>query len=574
MKLTDIFKRQPKAEGLTTDMKVRERLVTRTLTLMNCDCRWEDDNGERVAAFDYQNGHFRIRVEKDTPYLRLMYLFFYTTQAEHLNLVRHVCNQSNLNSECERIVYSTNAEKNEVDLHAMTGVLLHPDYARETLARAMQNMFSWQNAFVRRFEELLRGAGKESTDIEADAVKWGHEMSLLREMEIAHQPEGELRDAPDSVQPLALTALVQRLFDLNTFHPLGIEVLDGPLRGTDIPADQVPTLTLRQLLDGQGTLARRCVATLHFQDDTKHARRTLLLMLSEHGGDDQSSYYRLTMTIEPLSARYHDVPFGWSKNQAQTVSALVAMDRVTDKQRVDEFRYMWKEALEKAKAGDTEGLTDEQKLVCEIVDESLAKDLYFGRRHFSNNCFAEALTYLEHAYHQLLPRFKYMKNAQKEQFFEVCYLIGFCYAEMKQYDRAIYYLELTTPLRRITYTTEQVNCMVNYGDIRVEDMVDGLIGELELHHSDGDDDDDDEEGGGGGGGLMLDANVRNFYNFLRRRKVYLLIERESYPYARKLLKDMLKEPENSDFAINELAYLQRIDPKKEGEQDDDIELPF
>lgn len=542
-------------------MKVRERLVHQTLKQMNCACKWEDDNDDRVAAFDYQNGHFRIRLEKDTPYIRVMYLFFYTTKADYLNLARHVCNQSNLNSECERIVYSTNSEKNEVDLHAITGVLLHPDHAREILARTMQNMFSWQNAFARRFEELLRSANNEGVDIEADAVKWGHEMSLLREMELAHQPEGELRDTPDQAKPLTVVDLVQRLFDLNAFQVDRLEVLDGPMQGRNLSAEQLTALTPRQLLDHQGTLAQRSVAVLHFQDDTKHAQRTLLLLLNEHGGDDKTRYYRLTMTIEPLSARYHDVPFGWSKNQAQTVSALVAVDLVTDKQRVDEFRYMWKEALEKAKSGDQEGLTDEQKLVCEITDESLAKDLYLGRRHFSNNCFAEALNYLEHAFGQLLSRFKYLKNAQKEQFYEVCYLIGFCYAELKRYDRAIYYLELTAPQRRITYTTEQVNCMVNFSDIRVEDMVDGLIGELEMHH--GDDDDEDSP--------MLDANVRSFYNFLRRRKVYLLIERESYPYARKLLKDMLNEPENSDFAINELAYLQRIAPKKEGEPDDDVE---
>ena len=529
-------------------MKMLEQMVTQTLRQMNCECTWEDDKDDRVASYDYQNGHFRLRVEKESPYVRLMYLFFYTTQADHLNLVRHVSNQCNLNSECERIIYSTNAVKNEVDLHAMTGLLLHPDHAREALTRAMQNMFSWQSAFVRKFEELLRG--NEKTDVEADAVKWGHEMVLLRELELEHQLGGEVRDTPGTPQPMTLTDLIERVCGMDTFTAGDMEVLAGPMRGHTVAAEQVATLTLRQLVEKDGQLQPRCVASLQFQDDTKNTWRTMLMVISDHGGDDKTHYYRLTLTIEPLSARFNDVPFGWSKNQPQAASTLVAVDLVADKQRVDEFRYMWKEALEKAKTGDTDDLTDEQKMVCEFMDESLAKDLYMGRRLFTNNRFAEALNPLQHAYQQLLPRYRTLKNAQKEQFFELCYLIGFCYSELKCYDRALYYLELTTPLHRITYTTEQVNCMVNSGDIRAEGMVDGYIGELEAQR---DADEDDSP--------MLDDNVRHFYHFLRRRKVYMLVEQEDYEHARKILVEMLDEPENTDFAINELAFLQR---KNEG----------
>lgn len=51
--------------------------------------------------------------------------------------------------------------------------------------------------------------------------------------------------------------------------------------------------------------------------------------------------------------------------------------------------------------------------------------------------------------------------------------------------------------------------------------------------------------------------VRSFVNFLRRRKAYLLINLGRYEEARTLLQILLQDPENSDFALNELAYIQK-----------------
>lgn len=535
--------------SLTTDMKERERLVSQTLTQMNCDFRWEDEQDERVVAFDYQNGHFRIRIEKDTPYVRLMYLFFYNTSADNLQLVRHICNQCNLNSECERIVYSTNEEKNEVDVHAMSGVLLTGYNSRDTLARAMQSMFSWQNAFDRRFKELQNADKSPEHDVERAAMAWGHEMSLLREMEMTHVFEEGVRDPAEDSTRVILKDIAMRAFGLKGMDIKAISIMEGSMGGMTIVDDFAANLSPRQLVIGEISKAARATAVVTYTEPGIKEQRTMMVMLSNHGGDDKTLYYRLTMTIEPLSASFHRVHFGQQANLPQTVSVLIAIDQVSDKQRNDEFRYMWKEAIEKGKADDTDSLTDEQKLVWEFTQESLAKDLYHGRRLFGNDCYAEALVYLERAFGRLMQDFHKLRNSQKETFFEVCYLIGFCYSELRQYDRAMYYLDFTSPLRRITYTTEMVNSMVNSHDFRAEHMVDSLISELE-----GNQEDDEEEG------PLLDSNVRNFYHFLRRRKVYLLIERESYLEVRTILKKMLDEPENSDFAINELAYLNKIIP--------------
>ena len=549
--------------SLLIDTKYRERLVEQALRSMNCEFRWEDDQDERVVVFDYQNGHFRIRVEKDTPYVRLMYLFFYNTSAENLQLVRHICNQCNLNSECERIVYSTNEEKNEVDVHAMSGVLLSKNKSQVTLARAMGAMFSWQNAFDRRFKELEKADVTSEHDVERAAMAWGHEMSLLREMELTHVFEEGVRDPAEDNTRVILKDIAIRAFGLKGMDIKRISIMEGSMGGMTIVDDFAANLSPRQLVIGEVSRADRATAVVTYVEPGIKEQRTMMVMMSDHGGEDKTRYYRLTMTIEPLSGSFHRVHFGQQANLPQTVSVLIAIDQVSNKQRNDEFRYMWKEALERDKTGDTDSLTEEQKMVCEFVEETLAKDMYHGRRLFNNNCFPEALVYLERAFERLMRDFNKLRNSQKETFFEVCYLIGFCYSELRQYDRAMYYLDITSPLRRITYTTEMVNCMVNSHDFRSEHMVDSLINELESNQEEEEDE-----------GPMLDTNVRNFYHFLRRRKVYLLIERESYQEARTMLKKMLEEPENNDFAINELAYLNKIIPNFSDEGPDDPLKPF
>lgn len=40
-----------------------------------------------------------------------------------------------------------------------------------------------------------------------------------------------------------------------------------------------------------------------------------------------------------------------------------------------------------------------------------------------------------------------MSQDEQQRFFEVCYLLGSCHAMLQQYAEAVYYLELTLPLR-------------------------------------------------------------------------------------------------------------------------------
>ena len=107
------------------------------------------------------------------------------------------------------------------------------------------------------------------------------------------------------------------------------------------------------------------------------------------------------------------------------------------------------------------------------------------------------------------------------------------------------YLDMVSNLHRITYTEEMINCMVNSGDFRSLNYIDQIISSLEA----GSDPNDDE--------ALPEPHILKFLAFLKRRKVFVLVEKGEYEKAKAILNGMLDDPENADYAINELAYIQK-----------------
>ena len=155
-----------------------------------------------------------------------------------------------------------------------------------------------------------------------------------------------------------------------------------------------------------------------------------------------------------------------------------------------------------------------------------------------------------------------MSNDERATLNDTIYMLGYAYNELKNYRMAYYYLEMLVPLHHIDYTEEYINCLVNSHDMRALAVIDGLLqmtdftmGLTQLGNNLGDDDDDTDEEYDT---RQMDDNLRDFLHFLKRRKAYVLIDIQHYDEATKLLQKMLKEPENVDFATQELTYLKKL----------------
>ena len=76
-------------------------------------------------------------------------------------------------------------------------------------------------------------------------------------------------------------------------------------------------------------------------------------------------------------------------------------------------------------------------------------------------------------------------------------------------------------------------------------IVDNLLSVVSLPHEGGEQDDSSSEG------------ISDFFNFLKRRKAYLLVETGRYDDAENMLRKMLDEPDNMDFANTELSVIKK-----------------
>jgi Holliday junction resolvase len=110
----------------------------------------------------------------------------------------------------------------------------------------------------------------------------------------------------------------------------------------------------------------------------------------------------------------------------------------------------------------------------------------------------------------------------------------------------------------IRHTMELVNSMANSKDLRLFSYTEDVMDEVKRNFS------EDEE---------LPDNIRQFINFMRRRRGYAYIDFNQLDQAEKIFTKMLDEEENADYAINELAYIKRLRQQrgeKSTEQDDDM----
>ena len=150
----------------------------------------------------------------------------------------------------------------------------------------------------------------------------------------------------------------------------------------------------------------------------------------------------------------------------------------------------------------------------------------------------EALHGFEYIFNRLKSDYLQLNTSQRANFYEAAFQVGFCLEELCQHESAIYYLEIASESNKIEHVQEYVNSLVNSQDIRSMSIID----KLQRTKIEGE----------------PNSDVYKFhYAFLKRRKAYVLIDRQLYDEAETLLNEMLNDPLSKEFAMGELDYISR-----------------
>lgn len=530
------------------DLSENRRIVSKAMKALNCTGEWRKEGDAALVRYTFQSGHFGIRIIGNCPQVELSYLFFAEAEMKDINIVRHVCNHFNLNSTGPRFSYSINEETNIIDMHILTPLLLDDDRAKDILSSAMVDMFLWQNSFIRSLTDVKKEAKSSATsDLEWSEKEVARDFFLLREQELRHQKKGAEWRQNDK-EAATLKQWMDKVFGLVdvVFSELTV-VTDTVTVINDRESIASYNLSDTLIADGAFVRQKAMLDLVFFLPAHPTTRRRMTFSIQQADGCEDVLYYQVVATLLPLPSGIGR-PLHSKEVQVQSHSVLLAYDLRSTKQLQDEFVYMWKEAKSKIANGEENQLTEEQRLIANVGSIDAARFVYRSRTLYRQKRYYEAISCLENAYRLLNSNIDKKSLEERNLFLEVCYMLGFCYNELQQYDRAYYYLTFVTGVNRTLYAEEYVNCMIYLGDYRSLMTIDGIL--EDLHNSIV----EDEEG-------EVEQSVHPFLQFLYRRKAYVLVELHRFDEAEEMLRQMIDDPESGDFALDELAYIQQLREK-------------
>lgn len=524
------------------------------LKRLNCEYKTEEREHSLYILFDYQGGHFRIDASKHNETICIEFPFIYDVEAEQMNLVRTHCNEMNFRARFSKFLYTYDEAKHRIFIHIFTGFNLPEDAeeVNQAFKAILDSHFNLQRDFVAQLEAKLKDVDmKRPIDIEAENVHNRRLLYMLNEQELIHQKLSMTARA-NSENPITVGQVIQEFYDAEQYVVYGemrvvtdsLLILDG--------MEQIKNYSLlAPLLEGEGADARlKCdEATLIL----KGQNDSLTIQVSAKVDSESCIYFRVNVMCPGLQTNAHK-----QKGVGiESYSFVVAYDKTSEANHQAEFKYMWEDAKEKLKAKNFGEMTEEQRIICDMEDQNLAIEFYWGKKYFEEKRFYEALKHLEYIYQELNNHFQQLDKGMLDKFYHVCFLIGFCYNEMKLYRKAHFYLDIVFQFHGYLETTEYVNCLVNSKDFRAIYVINGLLDNLQAQEAAAQQA-SEEEGEEYGNPNEQDHNFLVFRNFLRRRKAYVLIDVGRLDDAEKLCQELLKEPMNADFALGELAYIQRL----------------
>ena len=532
-------------------MRIRKKQASATsdfeqfLKAYNCTYHVEKDKSATTYNFEFQAAQFVATIRSQNDCVEITYPCMSVVGIDYLDLVRSKCNERNNSNILFKFTYSIDHEENRLNVHLS---FFNNSITPELIAHELGAAFHFQREWQRDLDSAIDDSkDTKNHDLESDLYKYQREMFLLRRMEMSQQLDGLTANIASSTKALPLWQALEIVAPLPAAHLLFMTVntVNGQQQLKN--EDEIRNFDLRSaLVDGQGKQARLTrdyvLLDLHYTQGEDQQPLMTTIALTAEGEDDHSIYTRVTIT-HPMRNASRRSSLSNEKRQPMSTSMLIALDRSDDHQRQQEFEYMWSDARLKVQGKEKDNLSDDQKMLCQVNNADEAYNLYWGQRMFNNGRYYEAILYLENLFNSYRGDFFEMSAERKHMFIEVAYKLGFCYNELGLYKQAFYYLDLMASDGNIRHTMELVNALANSKDMRLFSYTEGIMEEVKRNFENNDE---------------LPDNIKDFINFLRRRRGYAFIDFNDLDKAEKIFTAMLDEEDNADYAINGLATIKKL----------------
>lgn len=529
------------------EQSTAEKALVAFFDLYNCKYTIRDFESDkfRSYSFVFQGGHFVARLFSDTEGVEVIFPCIAEGALGYYTMVLSLCNRFNRFSLRYKFSYDLDDDKKMVTVHMS---FFAETIDTLTFEDNLQHIFADARAFGEAFDHELGMAGAgNGADLGHAFAADERETFLLRHMEFSSQ-DSQFQFRPNDAEHLTVGQLVDNLLDRAPLVFTRLQVVTGTLNEiTDREAIEDYDLST-VLIDGTGSQARftcdSAVVVLHYTTPgvAGEAERTITFMLRNEGSDGDTLYYRINVLVEPRdTSRRNALDSASDDVMPSSITLLVARDLTSTLKKCQEFDYMWKDAAIKLSESKDSELSETQRFVAGVKKPDIAFNMYWGHECMCRERYYEAVLYFKNAYNAMRLNYFAMDKKSKSLFYGLCYFIGFSYCELGLYEKAYYYLDLVGDMGKIDFTSEFINVMANAGDLRVFQFIEDIMGDIKEEY------DQDEE---------LPERVQKFVDFMRRRRAFSLVTFGELDVAESEFKKMLNEPENRDYAIDELAFIQ------------------
>lgn len=550
-----------------------DETVRQLLDSLNCKYSINEDegkNGSKRFYFTYQDGHFILIIKKNSLLADLLFMGIYSGKNVNLPLIRGLCNSINCTVNQEYLIYRLQAEQGEVSVDIVSSLLLNRSYPdlKHYFSASLSNCFKLRSVFMENFDRLSENVGSTgSFDLEKTIVDKQHEQFLH------HALEFKLSHAQHTVAGPGIGGItVGRLMNdfLQLPHP-GLQrlALTSDKLETITNTDEIATYDLLQTIIDDSEKGHPIVrksaeygvnATLTYTptEEPQSPVRTVNFFLQPDSITKEAIFIRITIT-EPALPLSGNVDADSAPGEAEARTFLVAYDVHDAKQKLSEFEYMFSDAEQKKHAGNLKELTEEQRYIMDLSSPEAARHAYWGKVYLSSERYYEAYVHLRNAWEILNDDFRALSDDERDSFVSITYDLGFCCNELGFYHSAYYYLDSLSNFKNHELIEEYIIALCNNHDFRAYYFINACLEQTMQTE-----DEEDEE---------MPSESRDFYNFLRRRMAWICVDQGYYDEAQNILNEMLTEPNNSDFALTELAYIQKMKNEEKADSKPDSSKP-
>ena len=511
----------------------------------------EDEDGSRHTYLaEYQGGIFMFVFHKDSPWVFLRFYEFKECGYEHLHKALETANNINTTQGA----WNCGISKKESDTDGTPILTANLEYLfscvgnLEQMKGELQVLLGGAFSLARDFSAELDKAIKEEEEKDEaffnDCAFNNKLATISRQME-AHHTDAETED-DDTPFFLSVHQLVQLYEDVDLGCLLSLKIVQGNSVEHITNISTITAFDVREYIrqHAEPTSLNSIVLIYEFE------HQTLFVNLTKAKGSTDNTLYYIVNVV-----RSGDELDQFMDNRTSLSSRTMLEVRLGDEDKAAwEAKYMIDDAMDKVANDKEDELTDEQRLVVAHHQPNAQTDLYWGKKYFNHRCYYQALFHFNRVIRVILTRpYKDWKEGVKELFYDICYYIGFIYADLGMNVRACYYLNIARESNRIDYIEEFVNCICNMRDPSTLGMVVSYIKDIQEKMSANEDEIE---------------RLMPMYQFFQRRLLYLLVEYQKWDDAEIQANYMIQNEMDVEFANDELEHIRKMRENENNNQQD------